>query len=102
MKIIVDKQDIVNAHLAIKRLQDHPLLQGLIIGDIVEEIATEADDLLLKILKENESPVVAPFVGDVTLLTSDAIKEGTCVFISTLTDTSRIRKMLIEQYQEKI
>jgi hypothetical protein len=100
MKILVDKEDIVNAHLAIERINNHPLLHGLIIGDIVKDIATEADDLLVKILKENDSSV-APFVGDMKIITSDAIKEGTCVFISTLTDTSRIRKMLVEQYQEK-
>lgn len=98
MKILVDKEDIEKAHAEIARLQNHPLLHGLIIGDIVKDIATEADDLLLKILKENESST-APFVGDIKIITSDALKEGTCVFISTLTDTSRIRKMLIEQYQ---
>jgi hypothetical protein len=99
MKILVDREDIEKAHDELARLKDHPLLHGLIIGDIIKNIAITADNLLLKILKENESPT-APFLGNTTCLTSDAIKEGTCIFISTLADTSRIRQALVDQYQE--
>jgi hypothetical protein len=99
MKILVDKEDVINARKNIARIENHPLLHGLIIGDVVKNIATEVDDLLLKMLTENEESVHPP-IGNIEFLTSSAIQEGNCVFISTRTDAVRIKQALVDHYQE--
>jgi len=88
----------------------------LVDRDLMVEIATMLEQMIRKNPRNKEElqrrlneieeafadnlKPINPSIGDIKILTSDAIKEGTCVFISTLTDTSRIRKMLIEQYQD--
>ena len=84
MKILVDRKLLENIFDEV---------DGFLNGKPIEELYYTFINIansLSKILQDNPEPM-----DGINILASNAIKEGTCVFVPP-TDTSHIRKMLVE------